>query len=183
MALALFALAAGCGGGDGGKTSQQTVAGTTQEAAAEQHAARVTKVQQLIPIARQSQAGKSRKEQIRISTAEFQLGQIAGKDVSAVRPLLLALKRRDYELIARLSGFYIALGKPGSEPILAETVGRLYSTGNTEYVGLPFEFLGAGNPKLERAVIDELASKGYTVTGHGGPVTPGLKWGSSGAYK
>ena len=32
-------------------------------------------------------------------------------------------------------------------------------------------------------LIDELASKGYTVTGHGGPVTPGLKWGSSGAYK
>ena len=77
-AIAAGSVAAGCGGGDGGKTSQQTVAGTTQEAAAEQHAARVTKVQQLLPIARQSQAGKSQKEQIRISTAEFQLGRFFG---------------------------------------------------------------------------------------------------------
>jgi hypothetical protein len=51
-----------------------------------------------------------------------------------------------------------------------------------DYVGLPFEFLGAGNPRLEGAVIEELESQGYTVSGEGGR-QPGLRWGSSGAYK
>ena len=125
------AVAAGCGGGDGGdETSQQTVAGTTQEAAAEQHAARVTKVQQLIPIARQSQAGKSRKEQIRISTAEFQLGEIAGKDLSAAIRLHNELFLRSYRrffraaYLEKLGSERMASLRPGSAPSGSVDYGR-----------------------------------------------------------
>jgi hypothetical protein len=181
LAAALIAVTGGCGSDGNDEPAQRTAPDTTQVAAAERHAALVAKARRLIRVASRSQEGKSRKEQIRIATAEFELGRIAGKDLSAVRPLLVALKRRDYELIAHLSGFYIALGKPGSEPILAETAARLYDPSNTDYVGLPFEFLSAGNPRLRRAVIEELESRGYSVSGTQGPT--GLKWGSSGAYK
>jgi hypothetical protein len=137
-------------------------------------------VRRLIPIARTSQTGKTRKEQIRISTAEFRLGEIAGQSLDAVRPLIRGLDQRDYELIADLDGFYVALGKPGSQPILADAVAELYPSGDPEYTSLPFTFLGAGNARLEREVTAALESAGFTVSGE--PGFTGATWGSSGAY-
>lgn len=138
-------------------------------------------VRELTEIASVDFTTQSRAEQLDSSTAETTLAEIAGADLSAVRPLLRALEQRDYELIADLSSFYIALGEPGSQPILADTVANLYTIGDERYGGLPFEFLSAGNPRLNREVRDALEGLGFTVTGSGGGF-PGLQWGSSGAY-
>jgi len=180
--LALAALGLPACGGDGNDTD---TVDTAAEAAAEQEAAAAereqelaAKVRRLIPIARTSQTGKSQKEQIRIANAEGQLGTIAGQSLEAVQPLLRGLKNRDYELIADLDVFYVALGKPGSQPILADAVAELYPSG--EYPGLPFTFLGAGNRRLEREVTEALESAGFTVSGQ--PGFTGAGWGSSGAY-
>ena len=183
--LALAAAPAGlaaCGGdGDAGESS------SVDDAAAEQAAAEAArekelaaKVRRLIPIARTSQTGKTRKEQLRIANAEGQLGVIAGQSLEAVRPLLQGLKQRDYELIADLDVFYVALGKPGSQPILAGAVAELYPGGDTDYAGLPFTFLGAGNARLTREVTEALESAGFTISGE--PGFTGASWGSSGAY-
>lgn len=134
----------------------------------------------LTELAETSQTGKSMDEQLGISEAQNALGQIAGKDLEAVQPLIDALEQRDYAQIVKLPSFYVALGKPGSEKILAEAVGRYYPRG-AEYGGLPFSMLASGNEKLERAVIQELEDAGFTVSGDN--PGPGTLWGSSGAYR
>jgi hypothetical protein len=186
--LALVAAPAGIAacGGDGGGDGQSSEEAAAEAAAEKQaqEAARekrlAAKVRRLIPIARQSQTGKTRKEQLRIADAEGQLGVIAGQSLEAIRPLLQGLKERDYELIADLDVFYVALGKPGSQPILADAVAELYPGGDPDYAGLPFTFLGAGNARLEREVTGALESAGFTITGE--PSFTGASWGSSGAY-
>lgn len=168
-----------------GPTSAAAQPAASAAALAAQRAARekalAAKVRRLIPIARQSQVGKSRREQLRIADAVAELGVVAGQSLHAVRPLVHALSNRDYKLIADLADFYVALGKPGSEPILAAAVGQLYPTGDPKYMRLPFVFLGAGNARLRRLVIKELENHGFKVTGQ--PGFPGASWGSSGAYK
>lgn len=136
-------------------------------------------VQPLIALAETPFEGKSQDEQIGISEAQNVLGQIAAENLRAVKPLLDALRERDYAQIARLPNFYVALGKPGSEPILGDAVADQYVLGGAN-PGLPFIFLGSGNPKLESEVKAALEGKGYTVTGSSGGIGP--QWGSSGAF-
>lgn len=133
----------------------------------------------LIDLAETPQEGKSMDEQLGIFEAQNALGQIAGKDLSAVKPLLEALDQRDYAQIVKLPSFYVALGKPGSEEVLAETVARYYPRG-PQYTGLPFAMLASGNEKLEQAVTEALEGAGFAVSGSN--PGPGTQWGSSGAY-
>src|SRR5436305_1926080 len=109
LAILMLALGlAACGGTQSGSSTGPTRAekATTRQAAREK--ALAAKARSLTRIARTSQVGKPRKEQIKIADAEGELGVIAGRSLNAVRPLVRALKKRNYKLIAELPGFYVA---------------------------------------------------------------------------
>ena len=178
-ALILVVLAiAGCGGdGNGEDTTDGMTSGQGRDTAVDE--ATAERVQELVPIARQSQYGKSRQESIKIATAQSELLQIAARDPEAIEPMLAPLERPDYDQIIGLLGFYIQLGKPGSEQVLIEALQRLEpSPANNPHV---FEFLGSGNRKLVAAARGWASDHGFTISGTPSPV--GGSWGSSGVYR
>lgn len=117
-------------------------------------------VPKLIPIARQRPGAFVSQEAInRADQARLALVSMVSYKRKALRPLLNALRGRDYELIADLMLFYVQLGKPGTEGILLEAQNR-HGDGTTA-----IWLLESGNGKLERGVHDWAARNGYTITG------------------
>lgn len=128
-------------------------------------------VDRLLPIARQRPGAFVAQSVInRADEARNALVTMISIDRDALKPLLDALKRRDFALVADLMNFYVQLGKPGSEPILIEAQNRH---------GDPLTaiaFLESGNKKLKDAAHSWAARNGYTITGSfSGPGT----WGSA----
>jgi hypothetical protein len=179
VALIVMAAIAGCGGDDG-DGDETTAAATSTEQAAEAgvDAATAQRVRELIPLARQPQQGKSRKESLRIADAQAELLTIASKDPEAIAPLLAALEKPDYGLIIDMHQFFIQLGKPGSEKVIGEALQRLEPSPQNNTV--VFAYLGSGNGKLVRAAEEWAADNGYTISGEPTPQAGG--WGSAGVY-
>jgi len=179
LAIWLIAVAAAsCGGGgdeDDGQAAQGGVE-TAEEAAAERDAALAVKAQRLIPIARQSQYGKSPKESIRIANAQGELLVIAEKYPEAVAPLTAALEKPDYDLITDIYSFYIQLGHPGSEKVLVEALQRQGFTPTASPMALAF--YASGNKRLIRGAREWASDHGATITGQPGGIGP--RWGSTG---
>lgn len=183
FATALLALAvagAGCGGGDGGDGEDATTAGeaevTTVEEQVEPNAALLAKARKLIAIARESQMGKTPEESIRIADAQAELLTIAETEPAAIAPLVAALKKPDYDLIADLYNFYIQLGRKGSETVLLDALDA-QGFGQEGSV-MALAFLESGNPKLVRGTREWARENGLTISGQ--PSGVGPKWGSMG---
>jgi hypothetical protein len=182
LALGLW----GCGddgGGNAGGTADTTVVQEAEQEAEAQRQARkqalARKARRLIRIARQSQEGKSMAEQLRIADAQAQLLEIAKEDLDAVAPLVEALERPDYDLAVDIYSFFIQLGKPGTERILAEALYRLGATDRA--TPLVFAYLDSHNRRLEAAAREWASGNGFTISGS--PAGLGVRWGSSGVYK
>lgn len=178
-ALALLLGLAACGGDDeggGGTTTAEPATATEEPGAVDEELAR--RARKLIPIARQPQLGKSMKEGIRIADAQAELLNIAAEDTDAIRPLLAALEKPDYDLIIDMHSFYIQLGKPGSEKVIGEALLQLEPGPTNDPV--VFEYLGSGNAKLVRAAERWAAKNGYEITGTPTPIAGG--WGSGAVY-
>jgi hypothetical protein len=179
VALIVMAAIAGCGGGDeDGDENTAAVTSTEQAAEAGVDAATAQRVQELIPLARQSQQGKSRKESLRIADAQAELLTIAAEDPEAIKRLLAALEKPDYGLIIDMYPFFIQLGKPGSEKVIGEALQRLEPSPQNNTV--VFAYFGSGNGRLVRAAERWAAENGYTITGEPTPQAGG--WGSAGVY-
>jgi hypothetical protein len=185
LALALVlvaALIAGCGGdGDGddeGATTGAADGTATERASTGVDEATAALVQELIPIARQPQLGKSMKESLKIADAQAELLTIAGENPAAIEPLLVALEKPDYDRIIAMHAFYIQLGKPGSERVIGEALQQLEPspTNNT----VVFAYLGSGNSKLVQAARQWAADNSYSISGTPVPVAGG--WSSAGVY-
>lgn len=180
--LLVSAALAGCGGDgdDGDGTTGAATDGTATEQASGDtvDAATAQRVNELTALARQSQVGKSRKESLRIADAQAELLALAAEDPAAIQPLLVALEKPDYDQIIDMHGFYIQLGKPGSEKVIGEALQRLEPspTNNT----VVFAYLGSGNSKLVQAARAWAADNGYSISGAPGPVAGG--WSSAGVY-
>jgi hypothetical protein len=185
----------GCGGGGKGSASTRSDAAAKQAqqqaaddaahaeaeraAKAERKKARERRFKRYLKVALLPQAGKSRKEQLRISEAVDKLAQLAKEDVSAVAPLLTALKKKDYGRIRKLHPFYIRLGKPHSESTLLDA---LYGGPADETTVAALAYLASNNQKLITGTKKWAASKGYTITGT--PTTGlGRSWGCLGIYR
>jgi hypothetical protein len=174
----------GCGGdGDDGVAGDtSTIQEAQQQAEAERQArerALAEKARRLIRIARQSQEGKSMDEQLRIADAQAQLLEIAKRDLSAVAPLVKALERPDYDLAVDIYSFFIQLGKPGTERILAEALHRVGATDKA--TPLVFAYIDSGNRRLEAAAREWASRNGFEISGS--PSGLGVRWGSSGVYR
>jgi hypothetical protein len=174
VALLVSALLSACGGGGSGPDASATGTGTDQAAA--RSAALAAEAKRLIPIARQSQAVESVKKSLRIANAQSRLLVIGSKDPAAIAPLVAALEKPDYDQIIDIYGFYIQLGKPGTERYL---IGALNSRGfSQETTPMALAFLTSGNGRLVRGVHEWARRNGLTITGR--PPGPGPKWGSIG---
>jgi hypothetical protein len=173
----LAALVAGCGGdGNGEGDAQPSEVDTAAQAAAERDAALAAKARELIPIARQSQEGKTRKEQLRIAHAQAELLVIAEKDPEAIAPLTAALEKPDYELITDIYSFYIQLGQPGSEGVLVEALNRqAFAPAGSQ---MALAFFASGDKRLIRGAREWASDHGATITGQPGGIGP--RWGSTG---
>jgi hypothetical protein len=186
----------GCGGGGG--TSASTKSGTaTNEAQArtddqaakaeaeraakeERRKARERRFKRYLRVALLPQAGKSQKEQLRIADAVDKLAQLAKEDVSAVKPLIDALTKRDYDRIIQLQFFYIRLGKPKSEGVLIDA---LENAGPTpKGTGFALALLQSGNNKLTKATRAWASRNGLTITGKATP-SVGTAWGCLAIYR
>jgi len=119
-------------------------------------------VDPLVDWARKNPISLSERESRIQGSAELALARIGERSARAVEALLAALRRRDYDYIADLAGFYIQLGLGEKELIAA-----LDSEGGTSYL---LELIISGNPRLDRAAREWASRNGYTVTGgHAGP--------------
>jgi len=128
-------------------------------------------VDELVLLSQKPYSSLSPSQQKQWANTAYALSGIAKLNPSAVSSLVGALKRKDYDLIARFSLFFVMLGKPGSEDVLIE---GLNAKGESE---MALFFLESGNRKLERAARAWAASHGYTVT-----FTPGASprtWGTA----
>jgi hypothetical protein len=178
LILCLLIALAGCGGGDNDGTTAATEGTETEGAETAVDAATAQRVEELIKVARQPQEGKSQKESLRIADARGELLTIAAENPAAIQPLLDALEKPDYELIIDLHGFYIQLGKPGSEKVLADALQRLEDSPSNSVVALTY--FESGNKKLVSAAEKWASDHGYTITG--GPRVSPTGWGSGGVY-
>lgn len=173
------ALIAGCGGGGGSTSSVGTPgANTTAGSTTAVDDALRQRVQSLIALARQPQAGKPRQEQLKIANAQAELLTIASQNQAAIQPLLTALEKPDYDLILDLHSFYIQLGKPGSEKAIGDALQPLEPSPTNNPV--VFDYLGSGNGKLIAAARRWASSHGYQISGTPTPIAGG--WGSAGVY-
>jgi len=175
------ALLTSCGGDsdDEDATTGAATEGTaTEQTSGGVDAATTQRVKELTALARQSQVGKSRKESLRIADAQAELLVLASENPAAIEPLLVALKKPDYDQIIAMHSFYIQLGKPGSEKVIGEALQQLEPspTNNT----VVFAYLGSGNSKLVQAARQWAADNGYSITGNPAPVAGG--WSSAGVY-
>lgn len=186
-ALISFSLLACGGDGDSNGTEGDRAAGeaaageATAEAEAKEAARRkanAARARRLIALARTSQEGKSRKEQLRIFQAQNDLLLLAAEDLAAVSPLIVGLKQRDYDLISELHSFYIQLGQPGSEKILIEALNEQGFSHEGSVMAL--DFLASENKQLTQAARDWAESHGATITG--GPSAFGATWASAGVF-
>lgn len=119
-------------------------------------------VDPLVAWARKDPISLSDRERRIQGSAELALATIGARSAKAVAPLLAALRRRDYGLIADLAGFYIQLGLGEKE-----LVAGLDSQGDIPYL---FDLISSGNRRLDRAAREWAPRHGYTITGQqGGP--------------
>jgi HEAT repeat protein len=115
-------------------------------------------VDELVSLAQKPYASLPPSKQKQWANTAYALSTIAKLNPGATSTLVAALHRRDYDLIARFSLFFIMLGKPGSEDVLIEA---LNTRGGSE---MTLFFLNSGNPKLDRAARAWAASHGFTIT-------------------
>lgn len=175
VGVALLVLA-GCGddGEEGTGTTDQVT--TTAPTSTGVDPALAAKVKRLIALARQSQFGTSQKQSIRIANAQAELIGIAQEHPEAIAPLIAALEKPDYELIADAYPFYIQLGRPGSERVLVEALNR--QAYDDEGTAIALAFYSSGNKRLIAGAREWAASHGASFTGSPGGIGP--KWGSTG---
>lgn len=114
-------------------------------------------VDPLVDWARRDPISLSERERNIQGSAELALARIGERSAKAVAPLLTALRRRDYGLIADLANFYIQLGI-GEKELIA----GLDTQGDIGYL---FDLISSGNPRLDRAAREWAPRHGYTITG------------------
>jgi len=78
-------------------------------------------------------------------------------DVRAEEPLMALLERRELEIIAKESAFYIKRGKAGDEPVFIESL-FAFGTKNTAN-----EYLNCGNTELENAAREWAKLNGFEI--------------------
>ena len=131
-------------------------------------------VPRLIEIARPQIVVDNPAEDPRLN-AEIALIGMAARDLALVAPLLQALDARDLGLVADLMGFYIQVGRAGSEEVL---VAALDSLGSSERAtGIVLQFLDSGHQPLVDAARSWAARHGFAVTGEPSGI---VTWGNLG---
>lgn len=131
-------------------------------------------VPRLIEIARPQIVVDNPVEDPRLN-AEIALIGMAARDLTLVAPLLQALDTRDLALVADLMGFYIQLGRAGSEEVL---IAALDSLGSSDRAGgIALQFLGSGHQPLIDAAHSWATRQGFTVAGQPSGI---VTWGNLG---